>query len=181
MHNLEQKIEAVLLFKNEPVTVGELSKWLKVSTDEIRTALSSLEAHYTDRGLTIISNGDEISFGTHPDFSSLIEEMQKEELSREIGRAGIETLAIVAYKGPISRRELDYIRGVNSGFILRNLMIRGLIERTELQGERSYAYKPTLKLFEYLGVRKKEELPEFETAWKSLEEFRKTESTDAED
>jgi segregation and condensation protein B len=105
----------------------------------------------------------------------MIEELQKEELSRDLGRAGLETLTIILYKGPISRREIDYIRGVNSGFILRNLLIRGLIERAESQtGERSFSYKPTLALLEYLGISKRDDLPEYEVAFKKLEEFSKT-------
>ncbi|MDO8424244.1 MAG: hypothetical protein Q7S54_01370, partial [bacterium] len=61
---------------------------------------------------------------------------------------------------------------VNSGFILRSLLVRGLIERTDsLSGERSYSYKPTLKLLEYLGVTRREELPEFESAFRKIEEF----------
>lgn len=138
--------------------------------------MKNLQEFYRDRGLVIISNGDYYSFGTHPAMSTLIETMQKEELSRELGRAGLETLAVVAYRGPISRREIDQIRGVNSGFILRALLIRGLIERTEsLSGERSFSYRPTLKLLEYLGVTSREELPEFKAAFKKMDEFVKAE------
>lgn len=171
MDNLEHKIESVLLFKNEPVTIKELSKLLSASEQDTKLALERLQEHYKDRGVVVVSTGEEVSFGTHPSFSSLIEEIQKEELSRDIGRAGLETLAIVLYKGPVSRREIDYIRGVNSGFILRNLLIRGLVERTEIQGERSYSYKPTIKLLEHLGVQRREDLPEFATAFEKLEEF----------
>src|SRR3990167_7367247 len=145
--NNENKIEAILLFKNEPVTLAELIKLLSVSKDEVDSAISNLQKVYQERGIVLVSNGDEVSLGTHPTLSGMIEELQKEEFSRELGRAGLETLAIVLYKGPIARREIDHIRGVNSGFILRNLMIRGLVERADdLPGERSYRYKGTLKL-----------------------------------
>jgi segregation and condensation protein B len=171
MTNLEQKIEAILLFKNEPMELKEFSKLLGVSIEDVTAAIDNLRDRYKDRGIVLVSTGEEVSLGTHPSLSPLIEEIQKEELSRDIGRAGLETLAIVLYKGPVSRREIDYIRGVNSGFILRNLLIRGLVERTEMSGERSYSYKPTLKLLEHLGVQSREELPEFSTAYKKLEEF----------
>jgi segregation and condensation protein B len=171
MTNLEQKIEAILLFKNEPVELDVLAKILDVEVGEVRLAVDNLQTHYKDRGVVLVSTGEEVSFGTNPSLSELIETIQKEELSRDIGRAGLETLAIVLYKGPVSRREIDYIRGVNSGFILRNLLIRGLVERTELKGERSYSYKPTLELLEHLGVQRKEDLPEFATAFQKLEEF----------
>jgi segregation and condensation protein B len=181
MHDLEKEIESVLLFKNEPVATSELQKLLGASKLEIQEALIRVQEFYKDRGIVIITDGENYSFGTHPDFSSLIESIQKEELSRELGRAGLETLAIVLYRGPVSRREIDHIRGVNSGFILRNLLIRGLVERTDLPGERSFSYKPTLKLLEYLGVAKKEDLPEYGTVFKKIEEFVRAEGEATED
>ncbi len=167
---LENKIESVLLFKNEPVSIVELGKWLDAKPDAIKSALSNLLEFYKNRGLVIVFDGESVSFGTHPELSALIEKLQKDELSRELGRAGLETLAIVLYKGPISRREIDHIRGVNSSFILRSLLIRGLIERVE-GNERSYSYKATLKLLEYLGVSKREDLPQYGDAFKKIEGF----------
>lgn len=167
---LEQKIEAVLLFKNEPVSLSELVKWLGEKPEAIKTALASLSGSYKDRGIVIVSNDESVSFGTHPSLSSLIETLQKEEFSRELGRAGLETLAIILYKGAISRREIDHIRGVNSSFILRTLLIRGLIERSE-STERSYSYKSTLKLLEHLGITRAEDLPDYQNAFKKIEEF----------
>ncbi len=182
MLNLESKIESVLFFKNEPVSVAELGKLLGEKPDAIRAALTNLQDFYKNRGIVIISDGEQVSFGTHPNISKLIEDLQKEELSRELGRAGLETLAIILYKGPISRREIDHIRGVNSSFILRTLLIRGLIERadpsTSLGAGRSYSYKATLKLLEHLGITRHEDLPEYETAFKKIEEFIKTTPTE---
>lgn len=170
--SLESQLESILLFKNEPVSVKELASATGRKPEEVKAALKSLQAFYKDRGIVIITNGDEYGFGTSPANSALIEAMQKEELSRELGRAGLETLAIVLYKGPISRREIDTIRGVNSGFILRALLIRGLIERVEsAAGERSFSYEPTLKLLEYLGVTKREELPEYSEAFTKMAKF----------
>lgn len=172
--NLESKIEALLFFKNEPISFNELGKMLSTPVEEIHQAIEGLQNFYRDRGIVLISNGDELSLGTNPEVSNLIEKLQKDELSRDIGRAGLETLSIILYKGPISRREIDYIRGVNSSFILRNLLIRGLIERSESEaGERSFSYKPTLELMRFLGVTKKEELPEFTKALEKIEEFSK--------
>jgi segregation and condensation protein B len=180
MPNIEKQIESILLYKNEPVSLTFLVKKFEVDMETVKTAVSNLQDFYKDRGITIVSDGEEISFGTSPDNSGLIEEIEKQELSRDLGRAGLETLAIVLYKGPISRREIDYIRGVNSTFILRNLLVRGLVERVDKEGERSYSYKPTLKLLEYLGVSRIQDLPEYETAFKKMEEFVKTETADVE-
>lgn len=171
--NLESKIEAILFFKNEPVSTAELGKWLGEKPDVIKEALANLTDSYKDRGLVLVSLDDSVTLGTHPDVSALIENLQKEELSRELGRAGLETLAIILYQGPISRREIDHIRGVNSSFILRSLLIRGLIERAE-STERSYSYKTTLELLEHLGITRREELPNYENAVSSVKEFLET-------
>ncbi len=181
MNNLTSQIEAVLFYKNEPVTLKELSNLLEVSIEDIKKSVEELSVFYKDRGVVLLTADESICFGTDPAYSSLIENLKKEELSRDLGKAGLETLSIILYKGPISRREVDYIRGVNSGFIIRNLLIRGLIERAESEsGERSYTYKPTLELFKFLGISKREDLPEFSTAFKKIEEFSKTETLDQE-
>ncbi len=173
---LEKKIESILFFRNEPVTIAELAKILGESRENLQLSISNLQKEYQDRGIVLITDGEQVSFGTHPENADLIEKLQKEEFSRELGRAGLETLAVIAYRGPISRREIDQIRGVNSGFILRTLLIRGLIERVESStGERSFTYKPTLKLFQHLGVSSREGLPQYESAFKKIEEFVKTE------
>ena len=183
--NLESKIEAILFFKNEPVSVVELGKWLEEKPDVVRKVLTKLGDSYLGRGVVIISDGEFASLGTHPDAGKLIESLQKEELSRELGHASLETLAIVLYKGPISRREIDHIRGVNSSFILRALLIRGLIERSDpstssgqASTNKSYSYKATIKLLEYLGITRREDLPEYENAFNKIAEFMKTSSTD---
>ncbi|KND48961.1 MAG: segregation and condensation protein B [Parcubacteria bacterium C7867-005] len=172
---LESLIEAILFFKNEPITITELSKSTEENPDDVRSAVLSLQKFYGDRGIVLVSDGEKVTFGTSPNASSVIEKLQKEEFSRDLGRAGLETLSIILYKGPISRKEIDYIRGVNSGFIIRNLLIRGLVERSESEkGERSFSYKPTIELLRFLGVKRVEDLPEFETAFSKLESFAKT-------
>ncbi len=169
---LEEKIESVLFFKNEPVSVGELSKLLNATSEQIKYAVKNLQDFYKKRGIVIVTDGDLITFGTNPELSLLIETLEKEEFSRELSHAALETLSIILYRAPVSRREIDQIRGVNSSYTLRALLIRGLIERT---GE-GYAYKPTLKLLEHLGVAKREELPEFGSAFSKIEEFIKHEN-----
>lgn len=177
--NNEQKIEAILFYKNEPLTHKELAKILEVDIDVVRNALSNLKSGYQNKGIVLIETSDAVAFGTHPDLSEMFEKMQKDELSKELGRAGLETLSIILYKGPVARREIDHIRGVNSGFIVRNLLIRGLIEKvdpsTELGAGRSFIYRPTLALFKHLGITKISELPEYGVALKKMETFIKTE------
>jgi segregation and condensation protein B len=169
---LDAKIEALLYFKGDPLSVGKLAELLGEGEDEIRAALDILRDKLEYRGLTIIELGDNVALGTNPEASDLIEKIRKEELSKDLGKAGVETIAIILYKGPISRPDIDYIRGVNSSFILRNLMVRGLIERTTNPNDsRSYLYKPTIELFSFLGISNIEELPEFDALREKIDSF----------
>jgi len=168
--NLDAKIEAILFWKGEPVKIKKLAEILSVEISAIEENLKVLEQKLSGRGLTLQRLEDEVTLGSHSEMSGLIEKMVKEELVRDLGKAGLETLTIILYKGPVKRSEIDYIRGVNSQFILRNLLIRGLVERvTDPKDERSYLYKPTFDLLSHLGISKIEDLPEFDTLRKQIE------------
>lgn len=171
--NLSQKIEAVLFWKAEPVTLKKLVSLLGVDIDSVNSGLIELEKSLNGRGLTLVRTDDEVMLGTNSELSSLIEELAKEELSRDLGKAGLETLSIILYQGPISRADIDYIRGVNSQFILRNLLIRGLVERVDNPTDaRSFLYKPTLQLLAHLGVSKVGDLPEYTKVRKDIDDFK---------
>lgn len=172
---LSRKIEALLFFKGEPVTAGFLAKTLGVSEDDARQGLSELEQALSGRGIVLMQNGDEYTLASSPEMGGTIEELLKEELSKELGKAGLETLATVLYRGPIARSEINYLRGVNSNYILRALLVRGLIEKVD-QGGRSTAYQPTFELLSYMGVSKVSDLPGYEETKKSVEEFKKSET-----
>lgn len=179
--SLESNIESVLFFRGEPVSVKKLSEILEVDTEKIEEGLVLLEKSLVGRGIVLVRDAGEVILETAPEASEIIQKITKDELNREIGRAGLETLSLVLYHGPISRREIDYVRGVNSAFILRNLLVRGLVEKTDTkEGERSFTYKPTLELLSHLGVTKIEELPEYEQVKNELREFneRLTENKD---
>ncbi len=165
---LTQKIEAILFYKAEPVSRGELKSILKSSLEEIENAIVVLKEKWNG-GVCIVDDGDALSFMTSSSVSSLIESMRKEELEKELGKASLETLTIVLYKGPVSRREIDFIRGVQSQYILRALVSRGLIERMERGGE-GYVYKPTHELLGFLGIKEVKDLPEYGTLNMELEE-----------
>ena len=170
--NLDAQIEAILFYKAEALSEEKLAELLNVSREEIVRGIETLEARLLGTGLTLMKSGDEVMLRVAPDGSALIERIAKEELSREIGKAGIETLAIVLYRGPITRSEIDYIRGVNSAFILRSLMIRGLVERSQAEGGgRSPRYAATFELLSHLGVAKKEDMPDYEATRTLLAAF----------
>ncbi len=160
--DLSKKIEAVLFYLAEPVSINFLSKSLEISKGEVTKALETLKNDLAGRGIRLVEHFDEVVLTTDPEESKTIEKIIKEERERDLGRAGIETLAIVAYKGPVSRREIEYIRGVNSQFILRNLLLRGLVERkTSKDDERVNVYSITSDTLRYLGLSKISELPEY--------------------
>ncbi len=171
--DLPQKIEAILFWKAEPVSVKKLASLLNTDTDSIRTGLKELEEKLHGRGITLVQTEDEVTLGTSKDLSSLIESITKEELTRDLGKAGLETLSIILYQGPISRADIDHIRGVSSQFIVRTLLIRGLIERVENSTDaRSFLYKPTLELLSHLGTSKIQDLPEYEQVRKDIASFK---------
>jgi segregation and condensation protein B len=171
--NLESQIEALLFWKAEPITIKKLSTLLSKSEEEIRLALSTLHESLKQRGITLIESNDEVTLGTSKDASELIESLTKEELTKDLGKAGLETISIILYQGPLSRAEIDYIRGVNSQFIIRNLLVRGLIEKIDNpKDQRSFLYKATLDLLSFLGVSKVEDIPEFENVRNEIENFR---------
>lgn len=174
---LKKEVEAILFYEGEPLKIKDIAKTCEVSEKEIHDAISSLETDFENRGVVIMHNNDKIALGTHPDASGIIEKLVKDEVSRDLGKASLETLSIILYKTPISKREIDYIRGVNSSYILRNLLIRGLIDRSIEEGERSHVYKPTTALLAHLGITKLEDLPNRENALKELEEFSKKEGS----
>lgn len=170
--SLDKKIEAVLFWKGEPVSKNKLADHLKVSKKEIDEAIEDLRASLNDRGIQLVELEGKIVLATHPDTSGLIEDLKKDELSKDLSKAALETLSIVLYRSPIRRSEIDYIRGVNSQFILRNLLMRGLVDRRkDPNDERSHIYVPSLDLMHFLGINDISDLPEFEDVNDQIKEF----------
>ncbi len=173
--DLPKAISAILFYHAEPMTIKRLAVLLKRPEEEVRAALSALEGKLAEAGLMLVQNGDSVTLGTAVGASALIESITKEELSKDLSKAALETLAIVLYKGPVTRSEIDYIRGVNSTFILRNLLVRGLIEKVENPtDQRSFYYRTTFQLLEYMAVGKIEELPDYHDTITQLGAFANT-------
>ena len=171
--NLESKLEALLFWKGEPLSKKKIETILSCTADELPAAISLLETNLSTRGLRLMNHDGELELRTAPEMSDMITQLTKDELVRDLGKAGLETLSIILYKSPIKRSEIDYIRGVNSSFIVRNLLIRGLVERiTEKEGVgRGYSYKPSIDLLAHLGIAKIEDLPEYAKVKAEFESF----------
>ena len=165
---LSSYIEAVLFYKAEPMKKSALAELFSVSNEEIEQALAVLSESLQSHSIRLTTTDTMVQLVTAPEVSELIEQVRKEELSSDIGKAGAETL---------SRIEIDRIRGVNSAFIIRNLLIRGLIERRPHPTDsRSFTYAISPELLNNLGIGKREELPEFSEIMTALDAFEKQET-----
>ncbi|OGG85997.1 hypothetical protein A2392_00830 [Candidatus Kaiserbacteria bacterium RIFOXYB1_FULL_46_14] len=168
---LDRQIEAVLFYKAEPIKKPTLSKLLGVEQTELESALAILKERLQGGATALVIAEDEVELAVSSEFDQLIESLRKEELRRDIGKAGAETLAIVLYRSPVSRGEIDRIRGVNSSYILRNLETRGLVER-DTRG-RGSEFRPTTELLRHLGIQEKTELADYANVMNALENFEK--------
>ncbi len=158
-------LEALLFIHGEPLGMEKIAKVLGVE----RTEAEEIITHYKQsldndqRGLCIIEDGEKFQLATKPVFGNILSQFIKEELSEELTPAALEALSIVFYLGPISRIRLEYFRGVSSVFTLRNLLLRGLVERfPDPKRPNSYLYKPSMSLIRHLGLAKIQDLPDYQ-------------------
>lgn len=169
MTALKSKLESVLLTAGEPIAVQKLAKVIGEKPSVVHAALEELRAEYGGRGIRLVSTDELWQFGTAPENSGTVEKFVKSEFGEELSRAAIETIAIIAYKGPITRAEIEYIRGVNSSFTLHNLLLRGLVDHIENPRDaRSYLYSINAEFLKYLGLLRREDLPQWDT-WNQYE------------
>lgn len=166
---LETQLEGLLFYKGTPMKKSALLKLLEVGEEELGAATAALSLRLNGGATRLLETDTELQLVAASELDELIETIRKDELKRDIGKAGAETLAVILYKGPITRPEIDRVRGVNSAFILRNLLIRGLIERTTTG--KTYSFEITPALLAHLGITNKMELPEYATVLDQLEKF----------
>jgi len=164
MTKLQQQIEALLFIAGKPLSVKKLADMLGVKSKEITEAAEELLASYKggERGIYIMRVDQSYQMATAPVHSNLVETFIKSEQTGELTKPSLETLTIIAYRGPIIKTDLEQIRGVNCSLILRNLLIRGLIEAHFDRALKLTVYQVTLEFLEFLGVSKAEELPDYE-------------------
>ena len=166
---LDLQIEALLFYRAVPLNKVSLMKSLSCDEEAFHAAVEIIRDRQKNSALRLLETEAEIQLVTAPEVSDFIAEQQKEEIKSDIGKAGAETLAIILYREPISRAEIDRIRGVNSSFILRNLMVRGLVERKSSKGTQVYSISP--QLLQHMGVEQKYDLPRFAEFMNAIEAF----------
>lgn len=172
---LDVKIEGLLFYKAAPQSKAKLMKLFDVTADELETAVQNLRVRLESGALRVSETDMDIQLVTAPELSDFVESLRKSDLTGDIGKAGAETLAIILYKEPISRVDIDRIRGVNSSVILRNLMTRGLIMRESITGH-GYQFRISPELLQHLGVTHKHELPRFSDFMTAIDAFDTTPS-----
>ena len=181
IQELAARAQAFLFSEGGTLTLKKLAQLLEVKERELLEALKELSERLKSTGLTLVQTSTEVSLAVDNDTSPAIQKAYERELGKEIGDAGLEVLAIVLYRGPSTRAQIDHIRGVNTSWTIRTLLSRGLLERTGNPDDgREYLYRPTVELLSHLGVRDLSELPNHAEIATELEAFENRSRTEAE-
>ncbi len=175
---LQSVIESLLFVSGEPVRVQKLAKIAGVSKNEAEAAVGGLAEKYSEKsGLRIVKKGDSFQLATSPENDEFVSRLVSGELHSELSKSALETLSIVAYRGPVTRSQIEMIRGVDSSFVLRSLLLRSLVERKETSDVRGYIYEISFDFLKNLGLEKIEQLP----SWDKLSRNEKVEELISED
>lgn len=159
----KSKIESVLFVASKPLSAKKIAAALKSNEEEVLTGMLELQAKYNqgDSGVKILKNGDEWQMTASAENKEVSENFLKSEVSGELTRPQLETLTVVSYCGPITKPELEQIRGVNCSLILRNLMLRGLVKENEDGANLLPVFEVTMDYLRHLGLNSLEELPNY--------------------
>ncbi len=154
-------VESVLFVADEPVEVSALARIADSGLDDLQEAIDALAADCRERGVRIQRTESAVQMVTAPETTAYVERFLGVEEDHRLSHAALETLAIIAYKQPITRQAIESIRGVNCDRALASLRARGLITevgRAHAVG-RPYLFGTTFRFLEYFGLEKPEDLP----------------------
>jgi segregation and condensation protein B len=163
---LAVQLEGLLFVAAEPVTTAHLAEALEVPPARVEAALNELEASLQERGLRLQRHAGRVQLTTSPQLAGVIERFLGLEATTHLGRAALETLAIIAYQQPVTHPQIDAIRGVNSDSMLKGLLSKGLIVETG-RGEgpgRPILYSTSPEFLQHFGLNSIKELPPLELA-----------------
>lgn len=157
-------LESLLFAVAKSLSYKELIEYFEAEDGEVKELVEALKEKYNheDSGIHVMVNNGRVQFMTNPKNGDKLHEYFQDELSKELSKPSLEALTIIAYRQPISKEELEQIRGVNCSLILRNLLIRGFIEAKEEQGGLVTNYSVTMDFLRYLGISEVSELPDYE-------------------
>lgn len=164
MPPLDHLIESILFVSQKPLSSKKIATLLQAPLKDVRLALQELAMRYTKEkgGIVLIAYEDEYQFATNPDASAVVQNYLQEEITGELTRPALETLAVIAYRGPVRKSQIEKIRGVNCSLALRNLLLRGLIEEAEDKENMEKIYTLSFQFIHHLGVQSVGDLPEYE-------------------
>jgi segregation and condensation protein B len=159
-----QLVEALLFAHHVPVSIRKLAKLTELSEEIVQSTVTALQAEYRDRsgGIVIVLQDGNVQMTTAPETAEQVAAFLKTEQTGELTRPALETLTIIAYRGPVSKSEIELIRGVNCSLILRNLMIRGLVEEAGETETGSPIYQVTIDFLKFLGITDIAQLPDYQ-------------------
>lgn len=160
--SLSLHLESLLFAAARPFTIKRLAELLDAPSKDVEAALVEYEKRLESSALMIQRVGADILLVTRPEYAETVQKIAKDELHGELTRPALEALTILAYRGPLTRPELEQIRGVHSSMILRNLLLRGLIEEKEDTRLGQPTYTVTSDYVRHLGLSSLEELPRYE-------------------
>lgn len=156
-------LHALLFASGEPFPKKQLAKLLDIKESELDIALKALSDSLVHSGVTLIETETDVELRTAPEAAPLVKKLRESELSRDLGKASLETLAVIAYQSGATRGEIDWVRGVNSSASLRTLLMRGLIEGHEDPSDkRRIRYSLTTEALAHLGIASATDLPRAE-------------------
>ncbi len=170
--NIVGPLEALLFIFGEPLDSKKIADVLKTDEEKVKTAakeLSDILSNDSNRGIVLIENSGKYMLATKPQYSALVEKFITDDLKEDLSPASLETLSIIAYFGPATRAQIDYLRGVNSSYILRNLLIRGLINRKS-KGN-AFEYEVSFDFLKFMGIDNVEKMPQYQEYQKLKEQY----------
>ncbi|OGL97794.1 SMC-Scp complex subunit ScpB [Candidatus Uhrbacteria bacterium RIFOXYB2_FULL_45_11] len=175
---LTTNIESILFAAAKPIALEQLRKYFDVSAEVVAEAVEDIRTRYNREtsGIHLLEQEGKVQFVTNPDASEDVASFLKKDATSPLTKPSLETLTVIAYRGPVTRPELEQIRGVNCGVILRNLLIRGFIEETQDRTRLQPVYSVSIDFMRKLGLTHLEELPEYESFHtnQSIDELLKT-------
>jgi segregation and condensation protein B len=161
--HIKSVLESLLFVAGKPLTLKDFSKFLALPEETISPLLLTLIEERKTSGVVVLESSEGFQMSTNPSNSTQVKNFLNADLREKLTDATVEVLGIIAYRQPISKAEIEAIRGVNSQYSLRTLLMRGLIEKTpNPQDSRSSLYQTTTEFLQHMGINSVNDLPEFE-------------------
>lgn len=161
---LTQLLESLLFVSSKPVTAGHLATFLSTDEGAVRRALGELAEQRKGSGVVLLESNGSYQLATSAQTSQQVKAYLNQELREKLTDATLEVLTIIAYRQPISKSEIEAIRGVNSQYSLRHLLMRGLVEKVQNPDDaRSFLYQTTTEFLQHLGLTSVSDLPDFQS------------------